>query len=123
MTQCLLVGLGGFIGTLCRYLVGLIPLKTQSGFPTLTFLINIAGAFAVGLIAGLAAKRSALSPNAVLFLRVGICGGFTTFSAFSLETAALLKTGSYGIAAAYALLSLILGVSAALFAQWLVAAD
>lgn len=119
MIECLYVGLGGFLGAVCRYLVSLIPLRTESGFPVLTFFINIAGAFAVGLIAGLTTKEFALSQNAVLFLKVGLCGGFTTFSAFSLETVTLMRNGSYGVAAAYALLSVIFGVLAAFGAQFL----
>ena len=119
MIECLYVGLGGFLGAVCRYLVSLIPLRTESGFPILTLFINIAGAFAVGLIAGLTTKEFALSQNAVLFLKVGLCGGFTTFSAFSLETVTLMRNGSYGVAAAYALLSVIFGVLAAFGAQFL----
>jgi CrcB protein len=121
MMECLYVGLGGFIGTVCRYLISLIPLKTESGFPMLTFLINVAGAFVVSLIAGFATKEFALSQNAVLFLKVGVCGGFTTFSAFSLETMTLMRNGSYGVAAAYALLSVVLGVLVAFGAQLLIA--
>ncbi|OQA71085.1 MAG: putative fluoride ion transporter CrcB [Firmicutes bacterium ADurb.Bin248] len=60
MLDCLYVGLGGFIGSVCRYLVGLVPLKTQSGFPALTLFINVAGAFAVGVVAALAAKGAGL---------------------------------------------------------------
>jgi CrcB protein len=121
MMECLYVGLGGFIGTVCRYLISLIPLKTESGFPILTFLINVAGAFAVSLIAGFTTKEFALSQNAVLFLKVGVCGGFTTFSAFSLETMTLMRNGSYIVAASYALLSVVFGVLAAFGAQLLIA--
>ena len=73
MLDCLYVGLGGFIGSVCRYLVGLVPLKTQSGFPALTLFINVAGAFAVGVVAALAAKGAGLGRNAVLFLKLGVC--------------------------------------------------
>ncbi|HWQ58446.1 MAG TPA: fluoride efflux transporter CrcB [Clostridia bacterium] len=113
MLECLYVGLGGFVGAVCRYLVGLIPIKIESGFPLQTFAINVVGAFAVGVVAGLASRQGGLSHNAVLFLKVGVCGGFTTFSAFSLETVTLIRNGAYGVALAYALLSVILGVAAA----------
>lgn len=121
MLDCLYVGLGGFIGSVCRYLVGLIPLKTQSGFPALTLFINVAGAFAVGVVAALVAKGVGLGRNAVLFLKLGVCGGFTTFSAFSLETLSLVKNGAPGVAVAYALSSVALGVAAAFAAQLLFA--
>lgn len=92
MLNCIFVGLGGFVGSILRYLVGLIPIKNPSDFPINTFLINVFGSLAIGVIACLAAKNSNLDSRLILFLKVGICGGFTTFSTFSLETASLSKT-------------------------------
>ena len=86
MINCLFVGLGGFIGAVCRYLIGLLPVQSESGFPYKTFLINVAGAFLIGCIATYAGKHPAVNPQLVLFLKVGICGGFTTFSTFAFET-------------------------------------
>ena len=80
MIECLAVGAGGFLGAVCRYLIGLIPVKEWMVFPIKTFLINLAGCFAIGIIAALASKHSLLPPRLVLFLQAGVCGGFTTFS-------------------------------------------
>ena len=85
--NCLAVGLGGFVGAVCRYLLGLIPLRNGHGFPVTTMIVNVLGAFAIGCIVGLVAKHTDLDPRVVLFLKTGICGGFTTFSTFALETA------------------------------------
>ncbi len=71
----------------------------------LTLITNLLGAVLIGWIAA-AAQKSGLSQNAVLFLKTGLCGGFTTFSTFSLEAAALLQRGSFASAALYVLLSL-----------------
>ena len=107
MVNCIFVGLGGFIGAVCRYLIGLVPMKAQPVFPVKTFLINIIGAFAIGLIAALAAKNSSVDPHLILFLKMGICGGFTTFSTFSLEALTLLERNQKGIAVVYIFLSVV----------------
>ena len=120
MLNCVLVGFGGFLGTVCRYLIGLLPVKAGGGFPVKTLAINFAGAFAIGLIAALAAKYESADSRLVLFLRVGICGGFTTYSTFAYETAELLQNGSAVTALAYVAASVVLCVSAALGAQMLV---
>ncbi|HIS48273.1 MAG TPA: fluoride efflux transporter CrcB [Candidatus Scybalocola faecigallinarum] len=112
MLECLVVGAGGFIGSVCRYLIGLIPLKEGTIFPIKTMIINIVGAFIIGFIAALALKNNAVNPRLILFIKAGICGGFTTFSSFALETGDLIKSGHMGIALVYGLLSLILGVLA-----------
>ena len=105
-------GAGGFIGAVCRYLIGLIPVNENLAFPVKTFAINILGSFIIGLIAGLALKNNALNPRAVLFLKVGICGGFTTFSSFALETGDLIKGGNTVTALLYVILSVAAGVAA-----------
>ena len=110
MLNCMIVGLGGFLGSVCRYLIGLIPVREETAFPVKTFAINAAGAFLIGVIAGLTAKNGSATPRFVLFLKAGICGGFTTFSSFALETGTLIKAGNYPAALAYALLSLALGI-------------
>ena len=112
MLEGLVVGAGGFIGSVCRYLIGLIPLKEGTIFPIKTMIINIVGAFIIGFIAALALKNNAVNPRLILFIKAGICGGFTTFSSFALETGDLIKSGHMGIALVYGLLSLILGVLA-----------
>ena len=108
MAAVLWVGAGGFLGAVGRYLLGLVPF--EGDFPLMTFLVNFAGAVAIGAITEVAGATSALSAEAALFLKTGVCGGFTTFSAFSLETLA-----KYATAALYAggsLVACVLGVAA-----------
>ena len=81
-------------------------------FPIRTFAINLFGAFAIGAITALAVKRADLDPRLVLFLKAGVCGGFTTFSSFALETGDLLQGGHPAAALLYAVASLTLGVLA-----------
>lgn len=99
----LAVGMGGGIGAMLRYAISMIPYKHT--FPLLTLFTNILGAVLIGYIAGIAVKRD-VSPNMVLFLKTGVCGGFTTFSTFSLESCNLLQNGQYGSALLYVFFSL-----------------
>ncbi len=112
MIECLIVGAGGFIGSVFRYLIGLIPVKESWNFPVKTFCINIAGAFVIGMIAALTARNDSFPPRMTLFLKVGVCGGFTTFSSFALETGDLLQSGNAKTALLYAVLSMAAGVAA-----------
>lgn len=120
MMDCIVVGVGGFVGAVCRYLIGMIPLKEGCTFPIKTFLINIAGSFLIGIVAALAMKTESLDSRTVLFLKVGICGGFTTFSSFALETTDLMKDGKMHLAVIYAVLSVMLGVLAVFAGQGIV---
>lgn len=115
--NCLVVTLGGGIGACLRYLIGLIPLKEPFTFPVKTLMINLLGCFVIGLIAALAVKNTSLSPKTVLFIKTGLCGGFTTFSTFSLETETLIKTGHIGLAVLYVVLSVVVGVGLAFAGQ------
>ena len=117
MLNCLVVALGGGIGACLRYLIGLIPLKEPFAFPVKTLMINLLGCFVIGLIAALAVKNSTLSPKTVLFIKTGLCGGFTTFSTFALETETLIKTGHIGLAVIYVALSVLVGVGLAFAGQ------
>ncbi|WP_296857436.1 fluoride efflux transporter CrcB [Treponema sp.] len=117
MLNCLVVALGGGIGACLRYLIGLIPLKEPFAFPVKTLMINLLGCFVIGLIAALAVKNSTLSPKTVLFIKTGLCGGFTTFSTFALETENLIKTGHIGVAVIYVALSVLVGVGLAFAGQ------
>ena len=90
MSAFLAVGLGGALGAMGRYGISLLPLK--SAFPWLTLLTNVLGALVIGFVVGVTADNTA-SPNTVLFWKTGVCGGFTTFSTFSLETLRLLEGG------------------------------
>ena len=99
MGSVLLVGTGGALGAMGRYGLSLLPWRGE--FPLLTLLTILLGAVLIGFIAGLAG-RGRLNPSAALFWKTGVCGGFTTFSAFSLETLALLERGKYATGALYA---------------------
>lgn len=112
MLSCLAVGAGGFIGAVLRYLISLIPIKNPESFPVNTFIINIIGAFAIGCIAFAITKNENMDSRLLLFLKVGICGGFTTFSTFALETSDLIKNGSVAVALLYVAASVVLSVLA-----------
>ncbi|MCK3684986.1 fluoride efflux transporter CrcB [Maribellus sp. YY47] len=93
----LIVGTGGFIGSVMRYLVQLLVEKgLSSTFPWGTFIANIAGSFIIGIVFALAQKGNLLSAEWRMFLAVGICGGFTTFSSFAYNNLMMLKDGVYG---------------------------
>lgn len=109
MLNILFVGLGGFVGAVCRYLIGLIPLNETMRFPIKTFGINVLGCIVIGIISVVAAKNSSLNQHMLLFLKVGVCGGFTTFSTFALETVDLIKSGNPMIAFVYMLGSVLVG--------------
>ncbi|TCS82252.1 fluoride efflux transporter CrcB [Muricomes intestini] len=102
MTGFIIVALGGAFGSMLRYAISLIPYR--GAFPVLTLITNVCGAVLIGYIAGTAAEKH-LSDNLVLFLKTGICGGFTTFSTFSLEAYNLIGQGRYGQAGVYVVLS------------------
>ena len=120
MLNCLVVALGGGIGACLRYLIGLVPLKEPFTFPVKILFINLLGCFVIGLIAAIAAKTTSLSPRTVLFIKTGLCGGFTTFSTFALETETLLKTRHIGLAMLYVALSVVVGVGLAFAGQLVV---
>lgn len=107
------VAAGSALGGVGRYLIGeAIPLRSATGFPYATLTVNVVGCFAAGFIASLALAQSDFSPTTRAFLLTGICGGFTTFSAFSLETVRMVEAGASGRAAGYVAASLVLGVMA-----------
>lgn len=110
MLNIIVVGLGGFVGAVCRYLIGLIPVNEATVFPIKTFIINIVGCIVIGMITVAATKNNTLSPQLLLFLKVGVCGGFTTFSTFVLETAELMEGGNALIALVYMVGSVLVGV-------------
>lgn len=114
MHPLLLVGIGGFAGSVARYVLGgwLLHHTAQERFPWSTFAVNAAGCLAIGVLAELATRHGMFGPNARLLLFTGLLGGFTTFSAFGLETLLLLRRGDMGVALAYALGSVVVGVLA-----------
>ena len=102
MKLVLLVALGGAIGSVLRYLVGLASGRLLGpGFPWGTLAVNIAGSLAMGLVIGLAASKFQLTNEFRAFAATGILGGFTTFSAFSLDFALLFERRDYGLAGLY----------------------
>lgn len=114
MHPVLLVGLGGFLGAVARYKLGglVLHLTVQERFPYSTFAVNLLGCLVVGVLAGLAERHQAFSPDARLFLFTGLLGGFTTFSAVGLEAVVLLRRGELATAALYAGGSVVLGIAA-----------
>jgi len=107
----LLAGLGGAIGSMVRYAAYLL-IGTRA-FPFATLAVNIIGSFVIGLVLAFSLKDESFSNNWKLFLATGICGGFTTFSAFSAENVVLLQNEKYGLVVVYILLSVISGIAAA----------
>ena len=99
------VGLGGALGAIGRYAISMIPIKTE--FPFLTLITNILGAVLIGFISGMVSVRKDVSQNTVLFWKTGVCGGFTTFSTFSLEAYELFEKGSTILGLVYAVVSVV----------------
>jgi len=106
----LLVGIGSFVGGVLRYLVSLMMKSAVNSFPWGTFTVNILGCLFIGLLWGWGSHS--LSPQLMLLLSVGLCGGFTTFSTFSRESLALLQGGSYLLFALYVGGGFLLGIGA-----------
>lgn len=119
MLNCLIIGAGGFSGAVFRYLMSMLPVRENSVFPFNTLLINVIGAFLIGIIAAYAAKGD-YDPRLILFLKVGICGGFTTFSSFALEAEGLLGGGNYSLLAVYVCGSVFLCIGAVMLAKLVV---
>ncbi len=107
----LLVGLGGAIGSMLRY--GTYLLFPVKDFPLATLLVNITGSFIIGVVIAMGIKDESFLNNWKLFLATGICGGFTTFSAFSAENIALLQHGKITLALVYIVASIAAGITAA----------
>ena len=117
MRHILVVGIGGGIGAVARYKIGGLILHHAADwkFPVGTFAVNVSGCLLAGLLAGLAEKHNLFSADARLFLFSGFLGGFTTFSAFGLETVYLLQRHEV----LFAFLNTGLSVAAGVLALWL----
>ena len=108
-----LVGTGGFLGSVSRFLTSRYMQDSfPSAFPFGTFFVNIAGCLLIGLIYGLSERSSLLTSGWKMFLAVGFCGGFTTFSTFANENLAMLKDGDFFHFFLYTGLSVFLGIAA-----------
>lgn len=112
MKELLFVGLGGFLGSITRYKVSgyFLHELSQHKFPWGTFFVNIVGCFLIGILGGLIEKEHFFSPHLRLLLITGILGGFTTFSAFGLETIYLFKRGEILIAISNVVFSVVVGL-------------
>lgn len=123
MLQTALVFLGGGIGAASRHSVNVAASRLIGmGFPWGTLIVNIAGSIAMGLIAGWFAFKAGagLSQNARLFLTTGILGGFTTFSAFSLDAVLLWERNAAGLAFTYVAASIVLSIAGLIAGMWLI---
>lgn len=114
MNAVALVALGGAAGSVARYLLSGVALhhSLEWRFPLGTFLVNVVGCFAVGVLGALVVKHDFFSANARVFLFSGVAGGFTTFSAFGLEAFYLLRRGEALVAGTYILSSILVGILA-----------
>jgi CrcB protein len=121
LRDLLLVASGGAVGSVLRYTVtgiaqrlSLAGSSAVAALPVGTLVVNVTGSFLIGLAMGLAESRALLGAEARLLLVTGVLGGYTTFSAFSLETLMLLRAGQTGTAVSSVLLQVLLGLAAAL---------
>ena len=122
--SCLIVMIGGALGSLIRYVLSVLMLPISARLPWGTILINIAGSFLIGLFGTLtlASGRYPVAENWRIFVMVGFCGGFTTFSSFSLQTLDLLRGDAPGRAVVNVVLSLVLCVAAVAAGHYVAAA-
>ena len=120
MNAFLRVGIGGAIGSIARYGSGVLVGRVwSSSFPLATMLVNIAGSLLMGLFIGwLARSTPAWQADARLFFAVGVLGGFTTLSSFSLDTVVLLERGEIGQAALYVAVSVAVSIAALFAGLW-----
>jgi len=110
MKQLFIVGIGGFIGSIARFLVQKLNLHWHFlSIPLGTLTVNVLGSLIIGIIIGISAKSEIIPPNIRLFLMVGFCGGFTTFSSFTGENLALMQNGQLASALLYTGFSIFFG--------------
>ena len=110
LKNILWAGAGSFVGGSLRYMISCL-IKYNGGFPWATFAVNLTGCLVIGLLWGWFCRTPNVSQQFVLFLSVGLCGGFTTFSTFSKESVMMLQTGNYLLLTLYVLGSVLLGIA------------
>ena len=103
---CVVVGVGGFVGSVMRYALSLLGQRFSVSFPHGTLWSNLLGCLVIGVVTALAAKTEALSPTLRLLLATGLCGGFTTMSTFTYETFKFVQASEYLYASGYFVLTL-----------------
>jgi CrcB protein len=114
-----IIGLGGFIGSTLRYVtVRLVDSKLNALIPYGTLIVNVVGSFLLGMIYMLALRKAGISEDVRLFLGVGFCGGFTTFSAFALENFTLLEQKIMGVSLLYITISIVGSILALAAGVW-----
>lgn len=112
MSRLFLIGVAGFVGTLCRYfLSGVIARRYGETFPLGTLIVNLIGCFLVGLLFYLLQERFVVNPTLRTVVFIGLLGGFTTFSSFGLQTFTLLQNGEFGLAALNLMASNFIGLA------------
>lgn len=117
--SAVLIFLGGGLGSVLRFLISqYISIKIESGIPWGTFVVNILGSLLLGAIIGFFHKMNLSSSQYVVFFTLGFCGGFTTFSTFTMENMLLLKNGDWTLVFIYSLTSVIIGILAAFGGFW-----
>jgi|LauGreDrversion4_2_1035121.scaffolds.fasta_scaffold86960_2 CrcB protein len=114
MIEFLLVMLGGAVGSGLRYGVGMLLPSSQGGFPWATLAVNVVGSFVLGMLIGSSLTSTPLSRHTTLLLGTGLCGGFTTYSAFAVESVLLAQEGHITIVAVYVVTTLACCTAAAL---------
>lgn len=120
MWHTALVALGGAIGAALRHLVGQLSMRYLGlSFPWGTLFVNVVGSMAMGLLIAWLARRSGTPAEVRLFLATGVLGGFTTFSAFSLDVAFLWERGEMAAAVSYVLVSVMVSIAALFAGLWL----
>jgi len=120
MKHAFLVFLGGGLGSVLRYLISKPLNNFFHHFYLGTFTVNVLGCFLIGIVMGLASKNQLISQQSVLFFSTGLCGGFTTFSAFAFEKHTFLKEGEFIPLLIYLSASIVLGVLAVAAGHWLI---
>ena len=119
MLNYFFAGLGGFIGATLRYAIFSLPLFKTTEYPIATLAINIVGSFVMGVFSVLV-ENGIAGNNTSVFVLTGICGGFTTLSAFSLETLSFYSSGHYFIATTYAIITFSSSVLALAFGRFII---